>query len=728
MFKLLLILAIQLHVTLSWKYQTKCTRHMSAFNHNTEASEYNSIIEDFERDLFYENDQGPRANKLRLKCANVNDFLFIGQTKYGVSSMPTLADECTASANDCLVTVDYIANQCNGLNSCDIVLDAQFLHSCKNNSDYISIAYECIPGSQKIDICSNDETFIIDSSFAKHKNSNSLSKFGSFYLTSPDYPIEYKNDVNNCSCKLEYVKIDSNYESSNIDTETQMNLVFNSYEFDLEESFSEVCQKDYFRIKSDKSDVSMCGQHKRFKETYSTGSKLSLEFKSDDVITRRGFLIKVSTQSETYCPFGSVRFSSTKCIKLFGNNEQNSYRLDWFEASKSCESLNGRLASIRDFVDDLKLESFLVEGIKYWSRKYNESKCYTKTANGWSEGSCMQKNAFICEFDPVNTKQREKLIAGLSDNSGNRLIRVACGASSTIFSSSFKSVSSSSTKKSLNSNSITNTQKPSTQTIRTTNKSSPTKSLKSIITIDENNYQEITSTYKIALKNDNSEKLAIFSQDLILIIAIACGVSIVLVAINIFCLWNYLSRKLKKYYNTKNDIDQQTYRSSSISRSNKSTNRTLTSSVDSYAKVPPFDLEHMSACESLSSSGSELVYSSNKPTQHYYETLNKQNNQWNSYAEYNPINRITPFDSMVVMPCAPINSHYMTTVRPVPINPTVVLLKQLTQLQAQQQTIKLNDQEQYSCVVYGELSPASSNGSNQPLITFSSSSSGVSAI
>lgn len=720
MFKLLVLIIVQIHLAFSWKYQTKCTRHLSAFNHNID-TEYNSIIEDFERDLFYENDQTQNVNKLRLKCSNVNDFLFIGQTTYGVSSIKSASiDDCSPSANDCVVTVDYIANQCNGLNSCDIALDAQFLHSCKNNSDYISISYECIPGSQKIDICSNDETFIIDSSFSK--NSNSVSRFGSFYLTSPDYPTEYKNNMNNCSCKLEYVKIDSNTETS-LMAKSEMNLVFRSYEFDLEESISDVCQKDYFRIKSDKEDLSLCGQRKRFKEFYSTGSKFSLEFKSDDVITRRGFLLKVSTQSDTYCPFNSIRFSSNKCIKLFGDNEKNSYKLDWFEASKSCESLNGRLASIKDFVDDLRIEEFLLQGVKYWSRKHNESKCFTKGLNDWYEESCMEKKAFICEFDPVVSKQREKLISGLSDNGGNRLIRVACGSSSTIFSSSFRSESSS--RKSVNSNSITNTQRPSTWTTRTTSKSSTTESLKSIITIEEND--DITSTFKIALKNDN--KLTIISQDLILIIAIACGVSIVLVAINIFCLWSYLRKKLKKYYENKNDIDQQTYRSSTISRSNKSTNRTLTSSVDSYAKVPPFDLEHMSACESLSSSGSELAYTTNKPAQHYYETLNKQNNQWNNYAEYNPINHMPSFDSVVVMPCGTINSHYMTTIRPVPINPTVVLLKQLPQHQQQhQQQVKLNEQEQYSCVVYGELSPASSNSSNQPLITFSSSSSGVSAI
>ncbi|CAF0743571.1 unnamed protein product [Brachionus calyciflorus] len=717
----------------SWKYQTKCTRHYVTFsNHNEISNEYNSVIEDFERDIPIEHgDKIQNPNKLmHLKCPNINDFLFIGQTRYGVTSQSQTGDNCKPSQSDCSVTVDYIANQCNGLNSCDIQLDSQFLHSCKNNSDYITIAYECIPGSQKVDICSNDETFIIDSSLSKNSNKNSLSRFSSFYLTSPNYPNEYQNNLSNCTCKLEYVKIDSNSDS-NLDDNSEMNLIFRNYEFDLEEKMdNDKCEKDLFRIKSDKSEQIVCGQYKNFKEFYSSGSKFSLELESDDMITRRGFLIKISTQPEIQCPYNSLKFSSNKCIKLFGSDE-NSFKLNWFEATKSCESLNGRLFTVNDFVDDLRVNSFLNEGLSYWSKKVNESKCYSKRANLWLEESCTEKNAFICEFDAVSPKKNEK-INSITDNNGNRLIRVACGSSSSIFSSAFRQADSqTTTKKPIKSNSITNTQKPTSKIVRTSTRILPVITEKSMINIQD--FEDMTSTYKIALKKEtteiNNNNNKILSQDLVLIIAIACGVSIVLIAINIFCLWNYLSKKLKKYY--EKDLDQQTYRSSTM---NKSTNRTLTSSVDSYAKVPAFDLEHMSACESLSSSGSELGYNTNKPViqQHYYETLSKQQqqqqqiNQWNNYAEYNPINRIAHFDSVVMMPTATMTGpHYMTAVRTVPINPNIVLLKQIPQ---QQQQIKLDEQEQYSCVVYGELSPAPSNGSNQPLITFSSNSSGVSAI
>ncbi|RNA19120.1 hypothetical protein BpHYR1_006379 [Brachionus plicatilis] len=704
--KMLKLIAVLMHLSVAfgWKYETKCTRQLSAFNHNMD-TEYNSIIEDFEHDLFYENELPPNhhINKLRLKCANVNDFLFIGQSKYGVSSStPLSGGSCSPSASDCSVSVDYIANQCNGLNSCHILLDAQFLHSCKNNSDYISIAYDCIPGSQKVDICSNDETFIIDSSLAAHKHSNSLSRFASFYLTSPDYPLEYKANLNNCTCKLDYVTIDSSADSSAI-ARSQISLALTAYEFDLEESDN--CHKDYLTIRSNTVST-LCGQHSHFKQVYAAGPKLSLQFSTDDVITRRGFLIKVSTQSHSQCPFDSTKLSADKCVKLFGDNQQHalSYKLDWFEAVKACASLNGRLFSAKDFVDELSIESLLSETHAYWSRRHNESKCLTKTTSAWIEESCVEKRAFVCEFDPLVSRQTERPVSGLSDQSGNRLIRVACGSAATIFSSSLRTESRAT--HTVKSNSITNTQRPTARTTTTTTKAS---AVKKIITIQED--EESGSTYQTALKKDDT----IFSQDVVLIIGIACGVSVVLIAVNIFCLWNCLSKKLGKYHET------QTY----VSRSNKSTNRTCASSVDSYGKVAPFDLEHMSACESLSSSGSELAYGTHRPAHHYYETLSKQHSQWNNYAEYHAMGRVPPFESMVVMPCATMNGQYMPAVRPVPINPTVVLLKQLPQ---QQQQAKMSEHEQYSCVVYGELSPASSNvSSNQPLITFSSSSSGVSA-
>ena len=164
---------------------------------------------------------------MRLKCANQNDFLFIGLTQYGVRTSTTKTQtkdetQCEINQNDCLVTVDYLSNECNGLNSCDIQLDAQFLHTCKNHSDYLSVAYECVPGAKRVDICSNEETFLID---PNNDDSMLASRFGSFYLSSPNYPNEYGNGLSNCSCKLEYVKIENEDDEDKDEEVSQINLV-----------------------------------------------------------------------------------------------------------------------------------------------------------------------------------------------------------------------------------------------------------------------------------------------------------------------------------------------------------------------------------------------------------------------------------------------------------------------------------------------------------------------
>lgn len=203
-----------------------------------------SIADEFERDPLPNNQQHQeekeepflsqsQTNKqMRLKCANQNDFLFIGLTQYGVHTTATTNSNkatCEINQNDCLVTVDYLSNECNGLNTCDIQLDAQFLHTCKNHSDYLSVAYECVPGAKRVDICSNQETFLVDPS---NGDGALASRFGSFYLSSPNYPNEYGNGLNNCTCTLDYVNIenqashdDDDDEQEEIKNENQINLV-----------------------------------------------------------------------------------------------------------------------------------------------------------------------------------------------------------------------------------------------------------------------------------------------------------------------------------------------------------------------------------------------------------------------------------------------------------------------------------------------------------------------
>ena len=241
MFKIYIFTILVLaHNTHAWKYQTQCTKTAQSSSLLTSDNTY-SIVDDFE--LIIPNQEHKpivQSNKMTLKCPNSNDFLFIGQTQYGValpSDTRSASPQCEIQPNDCLVSVDYLASQCNGINSCDIQLDAQFLHTCKNLSDYLSIAYECIPGSKRVDACSNEETFIIDATLSAD-SSELNARFGSFYLASPNYPWEYAANSNNCSCRLEYVEIDGSEPVNN-----EMHLVFKAFEFDMEEGENGKCNK-----------------------------------------------------------------------------------------------------------------------------------------------------------------------------------------------------------------------------------------------------------------------------------------------------------------------------------------------------------------------------------------------------------------------------------------------------------------------------------------------------
>lgn len=572
-----------------WKYQTKCTRkHHGQGETNAQnekkISQYSSIAEDFERevnlDLDYQSNSAQvhdDSKIMRLKCANLNDFLFIGLTQYGVSSASSSNSQtCEINKNDCLVSVDYLSNECNGLNTCDIQLDSQFLHTCKNHSDYLSVAYECIQGTKRLDICSNDETYMIDDS-SDDKRSDLTNKFSSFYLSSPNYPNEYSNNLNNCSCKMEYVKLETSdsTESDIIDSDV-INLAFSTYEFDLEEGDSSdntQCSKDYLNIETDTNRTQLCGQYKEFKEFYSRSKSFSINFNSDDVISRRGFLFKISPIAESICPHGSFRFGSQKCIKYFADTPLDTEKLNWFDAQQSCQSLNGRLLVIDNFVDNIKLNALLrsrSESSIYWANitmttgsdsnnflnikkpSLNEyqplNRCLTKRLNYWQEEStCIHnKYSYICEFDPVKTRKPAS-----NQNQTNRLIRVACGSSAAIFSDSQNDRSRMNPVKSTPKVSVTTTTSTTTKQILVSEilpimygfKDNTIKNNYQDDLLDE--YPEYSSQASVpttAIYNPTTKTgslLNMINNDIALIVAIVSGVSIVIIAINLFCIWNY---------------------------------------------------------------------------------------------------------------------------------------------------------------------------------------------
>jgi hypothetical protein len=274
----------------------------------------------------------------------------------------------------------------------------------------------------------------------------------------------------------------------------------------------------------------------------------------------------------------------------------------------------------------------------------------------------------------------------------------------------------------------------------------------------------ITSTAK-------SVSTFLLNQDLALIIAIVSGASVVLISVNIFCVWNYYSKKLRQQ--KLNEIQHNSsYRTSTMIRtkntikSNSSTgsqmidssNRTITSTVESYSKVPgsgydpcnklienpPIKCESPSSSLSSSNSSdntsasliqssvltSEFLHNNEKKIEflknyftqnrlvtsnanemnvnHYYETLSTRNNNnyLQPYSEYQCMNGNGSFEHQIVLLPASqiINSETGQS-------QTILLL-------AASQQQQLMQQQQYS-TIYGDVSPSSSSiGSNKPLLTF----------
>lgn len=108
------------------------------------------------------------SNSAQLEL-NCNDgLLYISWSHYGhrvnnnaMTTTPSTASnncsyDASQSSTDCTVSVDYVANECNGLPQCQISLDSQYLHSCKAYSHYLFIVYQCIPIRQTRDICQHE--------------------------------------------------------------------------------------------------------------------------------------------------------------------------------------------------------------------------------------------------------------------------------------------------------------------------------------------------------------------------------------------------------------------------------------------------------------------------------------------------------------------------------------------------------------------------------------------
>lgn len=199
-----------------------------------------------------------------LSCAN-NGYILVRNLTFGVhknslSSTPT----CSYQPGDCTTRTTYIGMECNGLTTCDLDLNPQYLHICSQYSDYMVLDYSCLQGPS-LSVCEN----------------RLLVNERRVFLRSPNYPQEYENSLN-CSCQI-----------SNPRGQAQIKFL----DFYLEERDElNLCSRDQLQIANRSYCGSTIDENQQISSIVPLISSFQLSFKTNDVITRKGFWLMIDSE------------------------------------------------------------------------------------------------------------------------------------------------------------------------------------------------------------------------------------------------------------------------------------------------------------------------------------------------------------------------------------------------------------------------------------------------
>ncbi len=79
---------------------------------------------------------------------NSNELILIGWSHYGTKKLIDRMNsslKCQPSENDCIMDYTHkIAELCNGVSQCEVILTQQFIHKCSDEATYLFISYQCI--------------------------------------------------------------------------------------------------------------------------------------------------------------------------------------------------------------------------------------------------------------------------------------------------------------------------------------------------------------------------------------------------------------------------------------------------------------------------------------------------------------------------------------------------------------------------------------------------------
>lgn len=246
---------------------------------------------------------------------------------------------------------EKIAEQCNGMNSCEISAQPTYIHKCSKISDFLFISYKCykcnliiyfyclkkfkflriflfVLAENTIDICSNIN-------LEKSTNQELL-------ISSPEFPDEYL-PLNDCSCQI---------SSSHQTQALKLEILW----FSLQDN-------DYLSI----SRRNFSGWINPTYEFPISSLNTTIRFTSDDSLAYKGFWFKLS---QTKSCKDDWQLVGDTCVKVF------SEQLDWRSANQKCNQMNSYLVKIDDIVNDMKLSQYMKlyypEIESYWIglRKY----------------------------------------------------------------------------------------------------------------------------------------------------------------------------------------------------------------------------------------------------------------------------------------------------------------------------------------------------------------------
>lgn len=126
--------------------------------------------------------------------------------------------------------------------------------------------YSCLQGPS-LSVC--DNRLISTSSYKDHR----------LFLRSPNYPHEYENSLN-CSCQIDTIKSYVKFLDFYLEERDEMNI----------------CSRDYLQIDNRSYCSSTIDDNNQILATIILNSSFQLTFKTNDVITRKGFWLMINSE------------------------------------------------------------------------------------------------------------------------------------------------------------------------------------------------------------------------------------------------------------------------------------------------------------------------------------------------------------------------------------------------------------------------------------------------